>query len=393
MSEPSGDEHQTAPEDDPEISRTAILVGRFVLVALALVLGLLMLEILFRVATPPTQFLDDRTDEFWKAELRHRQAEEKQPAVDVEFDSLLGWRMKRNYRADGIHHNSIGLRASREFGEVGEATRVLLLGASMTYGLGVRDEETYGAKLETRTGFEVMNAGVNAYGADQALLFWEAEGRKLDPDLVIFEYHVDSFYRNGLSVRDGPRPHFVRNPATGEFELRGVPVPTVEEFVEAGGLEASSASRLADALRWLARKVRRDSAYFDYEGLPALRELDAYILKRLRDSVDETGAGLVVLITGHCYDGSAGNAVAEQEILRETSRLGIETLDTLDVMRRGDFGSYYGGNCHWSPAGHELVAAELADYLAAHPPVRRPRQQGAQERRTEAGTGSPGSGS
>lgn len=360
-------------ENEPEIARSAILVGRVVLVSFALAVGLLLLELLFRVATPPMQFLDDRTDEFWKAELRQRGAESSTPAADVEFDPFLGWRMTRSYRADGIRHDSRGLRAPGELGEVGAKTRVLLLGASMTYGLGVRDEQTYGARLAELTGFETVNAGVNAYGADQALLFWEAEGRKLQPDLVIFEYHVNSFYRNGLSVRDGPRPHFERDAATGRFVLRGVPVPRLEAFVAAGGLEPASSSRLADALRWLVRKARRDSAYLDWEGLPELRALDAYILKRLRDSVDETGAGLLVLVTGHCFDGAPVNDVAEQEILQETSRLGIETLDTLDTMRRGDFGSYYAANCHWSETGHRRVADQLAEYLAAHPPARRPR--------------------
>ena len=65
----------------------------------------------------------------------------------------------------------------------------------------------FSTRLAEHTGFEIINGAVNIYGGDQAMLLWEQEGASLEPDMVLFVYHVDDYYRNGLSLRDGmPKP-------------------------------------------------------------------------------------------------------------------------------------------------------------------------------------------
>ncbi len=124
----------------------------------------------------------------------------------MEFDHELFWRLRPNlveHRVQGkmretpvdfmVSTNSLGLRN----GEVGEKEgryRVLAVGNSCTFGLGVANEMTWPAQLErvmNRTlgrGAEVINAGVPGYTSFQGLQYLEANGLALEPDLVIVSF-------------------------------------------------------------------------------------------------------------------------------------------------------------------------------------------------------------
>lgn len=77
----------------------------------------------------------------------------------------------------------------------GERTRVLAVGDSATFGLGVNDGETWPAQLQvllnkaTADGaFEVVNAGVPGYSAFQGRRYLEKHGLSLAPDIVIISF-------------------------------------------------------------------------------------------------------------------------------------------------------------------------------------------------------------
>ena len=67
------------------------------------------------------------------------------------------------------------------------AFRVLLLGDSFTYGLGVNDDQTFAAELERELGerhrpAEVINAGNPGKGTDYELKLFQTVGAGLKPD-------------------------------------------------------------------------------------------------------------------------------------------------------------------------------------------------------------------
>jgi lysophospholipase L1-like esterase len=74
--------------------------------------------------------------------------------------------------------------------------RILLLGDSFAEGIHVPLERTHQELLEARLDAagglarcEVVNGGVSSYGTDQELLFYETEGRRYDPDLVLLLFN------------------------------------------------------------------------------------------------------------------------------------------------------------------------------------------------------------
>jgi len=121
-------------------------------------------------------------------------------------DPDLFWKLKPNLDSERISGtigrypvtfevstNEIGLR-SRPIPREKREFRVLVLGNSCAFGIGVDDEETWPARLEEMlrrsTGGDVlvMNASVPGYSSYQGKCFLETRGFALRPDLVIASF-------------------------------------------------------------------------------------------------------------------------------------------------------------------------------------------------------------
>jgi lysophospholipase L1-like esterase len=90
--------------------------------------------------------------------------------------------------------NSHGLRGPETTYEKPSATfRILNLGDSVVMGWGVREENTYGRRLESLLNgegsgdlrFEVINAGVPGWNLENASAYLQAEGLKYEPDVIL----------------------------------------------------------------------------------------------------------------------------------------------------------------------------------------------------------------
>ena len=73
--------------------------------------------------------------------------------------------------------------------------RILVLGDSVAFGQGVREEDTFSKQLEgllnedpSGPTVEVLNAGVRGYNTFQELLLLKEGGLAFDPDLVLVAY-------------------------------------------------------------------------------------------------------------------------------------------------------------------------------------------------------------
>jgi hypothetical protein len=112
-------------------------------------------------------------------------------------DRELGWRLVPGARDEWggvrVSINARGMRGPALDHEKPEGTlRILFLGDSVTFGYGVeRDEDLFaqgvGRELTRRLGrpVEIVNAGVGGYSPWQQALFFEREGVRYAPDLVV----------------------------------------------------------------------------------------------------------------------------------------------------------------------------------------------------------------
>jgi hypothetical protein len=159
----------------------------------------------------------------------------------VNIPDASGWESCYGECQIRVTINSQGLR-DREIPYEKEAStrRILMLGDSTTAAMQVELEETFVKQLESElnedTGsWEVINAGVNAYGTDNELLFYRLEGQKYDPDIVFLNmYLANDVYNNHptLELRYGgqsAKPYFTLNDA-GELELQNFPVEDTATF-------------------------------------------------------------------------------------------------------------------------------------------------------------------
>ena len=140
-------------------------------------------------------------------------------------DSELRYRLTPGFEMelrDSLYRiNSLGFRGlEAAFWNHPEVRRVVLLGDSYAFGLGVDQSETLAAQLESRLQgtcrpVAVLNLGVPGYQTGQELALAEQVGFDLDPDLIVL-----LFYAN-----DETTEAFHYDPATKVLYGDALPVP------------------------------------------------------------------------------------------------------------------------------------------------------------------------
>jgi len=109
-----------------------------------------------------------------------------------------------------VQHNQLGFRGPEIGAKRADRLRVLVLGDSFAYGVGVQNDETFSARLEALDRrLEVINTGVNGYGTGQELVVLREDGLRLQPDVVIVAFFwndVEGTFKNRFvrfAVEDG----------------------------------------------------------------------------------------------------------------------------------------------------------------------------------------------
>lgn len=163
------------------------------LIAMGTLMGIAVLEIAVRV------FLGAKPETYLREFSR--------------YHPILGWEKtpnKEGYfrRGDALIHekmNSKGLR-DREYPyeKADSIFRILVLGDSFTEGYDVNVDDLFTEILETELNrqqqhqrYEIINAGTGGYSTDQEHLFFQIEGYKYRPDIVVLmTYLTNDVYYN-----------------------------------------------------------------------------------------------------------------------------------------------------------------------------------------------------
>jgi lysophospholipase L1-like esterase len=347
---------------------------------LGLVLALALVEVALRVAYSSYRFRDPNEDCYWVLELEKRVAKHgKNEFVDMDLDEGLGWIPKRGFdNGKGLTTSSLRLRGTPETAAAREAgrERVAVFGDSFTYGLALRDGETYCALLRAALApTEVLNYGVNGYGTDQQYLYWREHGRSMRPDLVLLGFYLPDFHRNAFSVRGAPKPRFVLD--RGELRLTNVPVKPPEDFLR-GRLTSAcrTPSRIGDVLAWAWRLGPGGT---DEAAFRRTAELTRAILRQFDGEVRASGGRFAVVAIPHHALLRYEDHARILEVIRAAAReCGFPLLDLTGPLEQEQAADpsrpLYGDNGHWNAAGNVFVAAQIAAFVREERLLREPER-------------------
>ena len=277
--------------------------------------------------------------------------ESKLPLVDENdpySNQLLPSRQVR-HRGVTVTTNRWGMRdRDYELAKPPDTYRIALLGASMSMGRGVEDDETYEARLEARLNqpgmvgpyrhYEILNFAVGRSGPMAKLTALEGWVLDFEPDAIIYEASNELHY----AVRD------VAYAATRAEEIR---YEYLQGIAERAGLEVGMAAGVAtnrlspyapDLIEWFYARIaeqcrQRGIRVFVLDNLkpgdPIAKPSDA-----LQQIDLATRAGFTVLDMTGAYDG-------------------VEDVESL-WLRPWDW--------HPNVEAHQLLADELYELLQMH---------------------------
>jgi len=285
--------------------------------------------------------------------------------------------------------------------------RILNLGDSFAEGKGVTDDETFSVRLEAllrqktaacggRT-VEVLNAGVDSYAPILSLIQLKRDLARLEPDLVVLfldasDLSQEQAYRRLASFGPGGDPLAVPGRPNSSMTLTERIRSWVDRrlfFTRALLVYVDKAFNYTDikhpnVLTQASREITDYTLATD--SVPREKEwLNLFdSIKRIRDFSESRGAEFILAIYPwpHEYSDSAwipgrysfmprGAVVAPDRRRNTTVELAernhIQVLDFFPAFRayRGGKALYYSYDMHWTPAGHEVVAAAYAAALEA----------------------------
>ena len=241
-----------------------------------------------------------------------------------------------------VHSNADGFRGP-DLRRRDARRRVVVLGDSMIFGMGVEEAERCTERLEAaEPTWRVDNLGMVGYGPDLMLRTLEHVGIGLDPDVVVMAIFSHDFYRVmpeafgvGFAV---PRFRLI------DSQLATVPYP-----------ERPLWSRLA-----LVEGVRY--AYWRYTA--ASFPLNAAILDRYRQLATEHG--FVPAVAFLPSRNERWDDRRRARWLRDYAGAhGLPFLDlTAPLRAAGADQVYLPDDSHWNATGHQVVAEALRPFLA-----------------------------
>lgn len=242
---------------------------------------------------------------------------------------------------------------------------ILAVGDSFTFGDEVGDKDTWGATLEEMLGRRVLNAGVGAYGIDQAVLRAKLLLEDYEPETVILAFIADDISRTEFSYYPygrGWKPYFEFE--NGALVLRNVPVPRGPGPRPDQPLrQLLSRSLLADqVLRRVASDWWRDP------GIERIHnngvEVSAALLAELDSLVESRGGRFVaVALATNGRVGSNELLPVFVQLLREQDIAVLDLSSEVLSLPPERLVEAFRPHGHYSPTMNRRIAQRLADYL------------------------------
>ncbi len=275
--------------------------------------------------------------------------------------------------------NSLGYRDVERtpMSATSPSRRLVILGDSVSFGLGVGQEQIYPARLERelaarfRPPYEVVNLAIFAYHTLDELAAFEDEGHAFRPEVTVLQ-----FYWNDLTLRFDASPE---STVPIEPPLRARVTAAWNQTVYRSALyrrlhqlAAGTSFRLLHDLRRerFPESLNEDEIRADAEYLAANPDdasIETFVaIERVQRAVAASGSKFLVLLSPDEVQLFRSDYDAATERVRDfLDSRGIVYLDPLPALRaRNDRARLFLDGVHYSSRGHEVVARLLAADLA-----------------------------
>jgi lysophospholipase L1-like esterase len=294
--------------------------------------------------------------------------------------------------------NSLGYR-NRELGPRGSA-RILFLGDSVTFGLGVNEDETFVRMVEAlarRDGksWETVNAGVSGLGTNGEIAVFTETGLSTQPDVVVLGFYLNDFLESPgiyLTVLPG---------LLDRSWLAHRAVDFVDGLLyvspsERQSLDAPPMLKPPDEIHAWRQEFVNASTVLPRDGAPdqAASNLHALVIRsfedwggafsphvwtRLDDLLTEyvrlarqhrVRPAIVAFPVRYQVEPDAVFDYPQRRLRAIATRLGVPYLDLLPPFRaahragRGAEAAIFLDHCHLSPRGNEVAASTIYSFLS-----------------------------
>ncbi len=281
-------------------------------------------------------------------------------------------------------NNSYGFRGHKEYTfEKTSNFRVLFLGDSFTYGIGVNDDQTFAYHIENNLSdflgsVEVINSGNGGKGTDYALKLFQTLGYKYKPDLAAL-----CFFPNDFS--DNERNEYFHLDSDGKLHAKS--------FVSSIGAKKAffmnipgynwfiSWSHVANLLKQAALKYmvsfssnsdlvvhyrNKEDNYSNHKNI----ELTNILIIKLKESVKSTGSKLIIFFIPDSsavslYRRSHSLSKDENAIMNLASNLNINFLSLTPIISDTEYklDKLYYKEGHWTPRAHYIAAKYMSSHI------------------------------
>lgn len=300
-------------------------------------------------------------------------------------DERLGYKLVPNYEMDHqtsdfeshIKISSEGLRDYEHQKNKDSSTiRILILGDSFTFGVGVSLEESYPKVLEamlnknTAAGdskkYEVINAGIEGFGTEQEYLYLEELANIYSPDLVIV-----GLYSNDI-----------------DDVVKGIPSAKGKTWLKRRILFLSYLRGLQLSLGIMFKDPRAGmfqvyQDHYEPQFEKALQKTKEYLTK-IKDLSYAMGAKTFIVIIPSCFETERrsgwekrgfGRLYSDEFFNKNMSKFsdtfaefgearGIPTLPLLPVFKDSKVRPlYFTKDFHWTREGHGLAAESIYNFM------------------------------
>lgn len=302
----------------------------------------------------------------------------RRPSPELGYELIPGLSGKKGPSWD-ISVNSQGLRDhERPLEKPPGLFRVLCLGDSFTFGMGLPLEDTYVKKLEDvfkdeSVDADVINAGVIGYNIFQCMRYFELKGKEYQPDLTIYFFFLDD--AEGFLDEAGARAYYEAAQA-GQFKEFREPVygPFSQVYLInfVNNVYTAASTKLKRISAHWVKNIERRREHFEklnkaFLSDPAKAEVFEKLLLRLDSEVRAAGSLFMVVLVP---DAAQVHNPAMQNANRLLARLcmehGIPFLDITPLFEREPSTSdlyLFPVDAHTSALGDDIIARAVAEQV------------------------------